>query len=79
MKKMTCQQMGGPCDTSFTAGTAEEMMQLGADHIREMAATGDEAHKEVEKMMEETMQTPGASDQWNADFAAKFASLPDEM
>ena len=72
---MTCKQMGGPCDFSMQADTAEEMMKMGGDHVREMAATGDEPHKQVLMMMEETGKDPEKNKAWMDTFTADFAAL----
>ena len=35
MKKMTCKQLGGACDTEFHANTFEEMADLSKKHALE--------------------------------------------
>ena len=53
MKTMTCRDMGGSCDVQITGNTAEEMMNNGSAHVKEMASSGDEEHKKVLVMMDE--------------------------
>jgi len=77
MKKMTCKDMGGPCDFTVTGNSAEEMMQNGALHVTQMADTGDEGHKNVLAMMKDMEGKPEEAKKWNDEFAAKFAALPD--
>ncbi|MEI6280807.1 MAG: DUF1059 domain-containing protein [bacterium] len=33
MKRITCREMGGPCDYIISTSTPEEMMKKGADHV----------------------------------------------
>ncbi len=78
MKTMTCRQMGGPCDTAIQGNTAEEMMNNGAAHIKEMAGKGDEEHKKVLEMMDEMQKNPESGKEWNEKFMKDFAELPEE-
>jgi len=47
MKTMTCKQMGGACDETFSAETFEEMAELSKQHGMEMFQKGDEAHLKI--------------------------------
>lgn len=67
--------MGGPCDTAFQAGTAKEILDLGAAHVAEMK---DEEHQKVLQMMNDTMKDQEAGDKWYTEFEAKFAALPED-
>ena len=79
MKTMTCKQMGGPCDAAMHGNTADEVMNAGEAHVREMAAKGDEAHKQVLTAMEDMQKDPEAGKQWTEKFQADFAALPDDQ
>ncbi len=72
---MTCRQMGGPCDTVISGNTAEEMMNNGAAHLKELAAQGDEEHKKVLMMMDEMQKNPESGKEWNEKFMRDFAAL----
>ncbi len=50
MKRLTCKQIGGVCDTILEAETPEEMTKVAAEHIAEKAKT-DPAHKQSSKEM----------------------------
>ncbi len=76
MKTMTCKQMGGPCDTAFTADTPDEMMNLGAAHVMEMKDK-DAEHAAAAKMMEDARTNPQLAEQWATKFHADFAALPE--
>ncbi len=48
MKQFACREMGGPCDKIFKGTTAEEVANMGGQHI--MSST-DEAHKPMREQM----------------------------
>lgn len=78
MKTMTCRQMGGPCDAPIHGATADEMMNNGAVHVNEMAATGDEAHKQVQTGMKAMQENPESGKEWNEKFMKDFAAQPED-
>lgn len=69
MKTMTCSQMGGSCDASMTAATAEEMATMGMAHLHE-------AHPE--HAAEVAASTQEEKDAWMADFQAKWDAAPED-
>ena len=69
MKTMTCAQMGGTCDTSMTAATEAEMVQMGMDHVIA-------AHPEMKEKMD--AMTQDEKDAWAADFHAKWEATPED-
>lgn len=77
MKTMTCRQMSGPCDTEMTAATSNEMMEMGAAHLNEMAEKGDEEHKKALEMMNQAEANPEMGKAWYEKFTSDFASQPD--
>jgi len=36
MKTMTCRELGGACDVTFSANTFDEIGQLSKEHTKEM-------------------------------------------
>ena len=44
MKKLTCQDLGGPCDAAFTGESFEEIGKKCREHVMEQMQKGDEAH-----------------------------------
>lgn len=78
MKTMTCRQMAGPCDVQIHGNTSEEMMNNGAAHLQEMAATGEEGHVKALEMMEAARTNPALAKEWGDKFEADFAALSDE-
>ncbi|MDZ4722307.1 MAG: DUF1059 domain-containing protein [candidate division Zixibacteria bacterium] len=52
MKKITCKDLGGPCDKEITGNSFEEIGHNCRTHVEEQMNSGDEAHKAaVAKMM----------------------------
>lgn len=70
MKKMTCAQMGGPCEAEITGATQDEMTANGMTHIREahpeMAADIEAMPKDDPKMVE-----------WQEKFTAAWDATPE--
>lgn len=78
MKTMTCKQMGGACNETFTAATFEEMAELSKKHGMEMFQKTDEAHLKVMGEMKELMQKPGAIEEYMAAKKKAFDDHPDD-
>ena len=77
MKTMTCNQLGGACDETFTAETFEEMAELSKQHGMAMFQQQDAAHLEAMEKMKSMMQEEGAMEKWYAEREAEFDSLPE--
>jgi predicted small metal-binding protein len=45
MKKLTCKDLGGPCDAEIMGNSFEEMGQKSHDHVMEQIKHGDQAHQ----------------------------------
>lgn len=78
MKTMTCRQMGGACDETFSAASFEEMVELSKQHGMNMLQQGDEAHLKIMDEMREIMQKPGAIDAYMAEKKKAFEEHPDD-
>ena len=70
MKKMTCAQMGGPCNDEISGNTPEEMAANGMKHVQEK-------HPEMADKMKS--MTKEENDKWMADFMVKWNATPDSM
>lgn len=57
---MTCRQLGGACDSVFTAETFEEIVKLSQEHGKEMYMANDKAHIKAMEDMRILMQDPKA-------------------
>ncbi len=59
MKTMTCLQLGGACNKTFTADSFEAIAELSKQHGMEMFQQKDEAHLLAMEKMKSLMQEPG--------------------
>ncbi|MCW2751947.1 MAG: hypothetical protein JWR83_3057 [Aeromicrobium sp.] len=77
MKTMTCKQMGGPCDTAFHGEKADDVIKLQDKHLKDMAASRDEAHAVAAKSMQDRWKHPIAGMGWYKSTKKAFAALPE--
>ena len=75
MKTMTCKQLGGACDKSFTAGTFNEIAEMSKTHGTEMFHANDEAHLKAMSEMGEMAKVEGAFQKWFEEKRAEFDKL----
>jgi len=73
MKKMTCRELGGPCDMELHGETPDEIMHKAGEHIMQ---ANDEEHAKVGKKMEE-MKGTEEGNKWKEDFKKKFEKAPE--
>lgn len=78
MKSMTCRQLGGACDTVFSAESFEEMADLSKQHGMEMFNAKDEAHLKAMEAMQELMKSPADMQKWFMSKKAEFEALPED-
>ena len=78
MKTMTCKQMGGACDETFSADTFEEMAELSKAHGMEMFQKQDAAHLAIMAEMKTLMEKPGAIEEYMAEKRRAFDAHPDD-
>ena len=78
MKTMTCKQMGGPCDTGFHGGTADDVIKAQDVHLKEAVAKGDETHKDALDMMQARWKNPFKGMGWYIKTKREFAALPED-
>ena len=78
MKTMTCKHLGGPCDFAIHGNTADEVIIAGEQHIKDMVAKGDAAHKDAAQMMEDRRKNPAGGMAWYMKTQGDFAALPDD-
>ena len=78
MKTMTCRQMGGPCDVAFHGSTADEVIKAQDQHLKDMVAGGDEAHKPARKSMQDRWRHPIKGMGWYTKTKKDFAALPED-
>ena len=78
MKTMTCKQMGGACDETFSAETFDEMANLSKAHGMEMFQKQDAAHLAIMGEMKTLMQKPGAMEEYMANKRREFDAAPED-
>lgn len=75
MKTMTCKQLGGSCDLEFHADTFEEIEEQSKKHGMEMLKSGDQAHRDAMREMQELMETPTDMKEWFESKRKEFDAL----
>ncbi len=78
MKTMTCNQLGGACEQTFSAETFEEISEMSKKHGMEMFQKGDEAHLAAMRKMKALSQDPGAVTKWFQDRKKDFDAMPED-
>lgn len=75
---MTCKQLGGACNQTFTAESFDEVAMMVSKHAREMVQQGDAAHTEAMHEMRSKMTSQDAMNSWMEERRKAFNSLPDD-
>lgn len=78
MKTMTCEQLGGPCDSAHQGATADEVIKAQDRHLREMVDGGDLQHRPALQAMKGRWKHPIAGMGWYRQAKRDFAALPDD-
>ena len=78
MKTMTCKQLGGACNQTFSANTFDETAMMVSKHAREMVQQGDAAHIEAMNEMRSRMTSPDATKAWMDEKRNAFNALRDD-
>jgi len=76
MKKMTCNQLGGACNQTFSANTFDEIAMMVSKHAREMVGQGDAAHIQAMNDMRSRMTSSEATNAWMDEKRRAFNALP---
>lgn len=75
MKTMTCKQLGGACDQTFSANSFDEIAMMVSKHAREKVQNGDAAHIEAMNEMRNSMASPEAAKAWMDEKRSAFEAL----
>jgi predicted small metal-binding protein len=78
MKTMTCKQLGGPCDLELHGNSADEVIKAQDSHLKDVVASGDEAHKSALKDMKGRWRHPLSGMAWYKNAKRDFAALPED-
>jgi len=74
---MTCKELGGACDQTFSAATFDDIAMMVSKHAREKVQQGDAAHINAMNEMRSQMSSPDAMNAWMAEKREAFNALPD--
>ena len=78
MKTMTCKQLGGPCDLELRGETADDVINLQDQHLKDMVAAGDDTHREAREAMKGRWKHPLSGMKWYKNTKREFAALPED-
>lgn len=76
MKTMTCRQLAGACDQSFSADSFEEIAAKSQQHGKEMFQQEDQAH--LDAMSDMGKLTSEEMNAWFEQKKEEFALLPED-
>jgi hypothetical protein len=76
MKSMTCRQLGGPCELTLHAETADEIIKAQDRHLRAAARSGDADHQPAHDEMKARWRRPLKAMGWYRTTKKAFAELP---
>jgi predicted small metal-binding protein len=74
MKRLTCRDLGGPCDAEFAADSFEEIGKKSQEHVMEQMQKRDAAHLSAASSMRSA--TPEQQKAMMAEFKRKFDEAP---
>jgi Protein of unknown function (DUF1059) len=75
MKKLSCRDLGGPCEAELIADTFEEMGNKSRQHVVEQIQAGEEDHKVAADKMTEA--SPDQRKAMMAEFKRRFDAAQD--
>jgi predicted small metal-binding protein len=75
MKKLTCRDLGGPCDVEITGNSFEEVGKKSHDHVMEQINSGDEAHRAAAEKMRSA--SPEEQKSMMAEFEKRYNEAPE--
>ena len=74
MKKLTCRNLGGPCDTELTGDSFQEIGKKSYGHVMEQIKSGDEVHKAAAAKMRNA--SPEEQKSMMAEYEKRFNEAP---
>ncbi|MDB4149203.1 DUF1059 domain-containing protein [Amylibacter sp.] len=75
MKTMTCKQLGGACDKTFSADTFDEIVTMSKRHGMEMFEKNDKSHLDVMEEISVLMQDQSKMHEWFNQKKEEFNAL----
>jgi predicted small metal-binding protein len=77
VKRMTCQDLGGPCDLVHRGESADEIIKAQDQHLKKLVEAGDDAHVPARDDMKGRWRHPMKSMSWYNNVKKRFAELPE--
>ena len=74
MKKLTCRDLGGPCDIELTGDSFREIGKKSYDHVMEQINKGEETHKAAAGKMRNA--SPEEQKSMMAEYEKRFTEAP---
>ena len=78
MKTMTCRDLGGACDLPLRGATADDVIKAQDRHLKDIVATGDEAHRPALEEMKSRWRHPISGMGWYRATKRSFAAAPED-
>ena len=75
MKKLTCKDLGGPCDAEITGSSFEEIGEKCKMHVMEKIGKGDEAHTAAAEKMQDA--APEEQKAMFAEYQKRYDEAPE--
>jgi predicted small metal-binding protein len=75
VKKLTCRDLGGPCDAEITGNSFQEVGKKSYDHVVEQISRGDEAHRAAAEKMRNA--SPEEQKAMMAEFEKNYQEAPE--
>lgn len=78
MKTMTCRELGGPCDAELRGESADDVINLQDQHLKDAVAAGDDTHRDALDAMKGRWRRPVSGLKWYKQAKRDFAALPED-
>jgi phosphatidate phosphatase PAH1 len=75
MKTMTCKQLGGACDKTFSADTFDEIVTMSKRHGMEMFEKNDKSHLDAMEEISVLTQDQSKMHEWFNQKKEEFNAL----
>ncbi len=75
MKKLTCRDLGGPCNAEITGNSFQEVGKKSYEHVMEQINKGDEAHQVAAAEMKDS--SPEEQQSMMVEYEKRFNETPD--
>jgi phosphatidate phosphatase PAH1 len=75
MKTMTCKQLGGACDKTFSADTFDEIVTMSKRHGMEMFEKNDKSHLDAMEEISVLIQDQSKMHEWFNQKKEEFNAL----